>query len=205
MSSFELPPTRITDPSFLEGLRVVLEPYYERRASAEEIQAVVERAETFFLSTRADLDLEQPAPLSALTSVSPASTSSSPSQPAASPSSSSETPPYPPSFAEIAQLIATGAPIPGIRTIPDQLASDAPSRSTLASSGSGAGRKPWEREKGTVGGAEVARGQSAGEVGLEGPGAAEGEEETLEESVRREEERRREGEGERAEEGSGQV
>ncbi|GAA6004041.1 hypothetical protein JCM10207_006528 [Rhodosporidiobolus poonsookiae] len=150
-STTHLPPTRITDPSFLEGLKVVLEPYYSRNAPQEEIEAVVQRAETFFLSTRADLDLEQTQPLSTLTSVPPASASSAPAAP-----SSSIDAPYPPTFSELAHLIATGAPIPGIRDIPDRLAEGAPSEATRE-----AVRKPWERTVGE---------ETAGAVGIEGQG-----------------------------------
>lgn len=43
------------------------------------------------------------------------------------------------SFAHLASLIASGAPIPGIRDIPDKLAEGEPSVSTV-----GVKRKPWE-------------------------------------------------------------
>ncbi|GAA5893157.1 hypothetical protein JCM6882_003900 [Rhodosporidiobolus microsporus] len=165
--------TRITDPSFLEGLNVVLEGYYARNAPQEEIEAVVKRAETFFLSTRADLDVEAPAPLASLTSVPPASSSSAPQPPPSSSSAAAppagDDPPYPPTFAQLAHLISTGAAIPGIRDIPDKLAEGEESEPRLAKT---AGGKPWER---------VVQGQTAGVVGLEGQGAAEGTKERVEE------------------------
>lgn len=86
-------------------------------------------------------DLEQPQPLSSLTTVPAASEPSQP--PATSSSSSSTDPPYPPTFAQLAQLIATGAPIPGIKDIPDKLAEGAPSESRES-----VRRKPWEKEEG---------------------------------------------------------
>ena len=43
------------------------------------------------------------------------------------------------SFAHLASLIASGAPIPGIRDIPDKLAEGEPSVSKV-----GVKRKPWE-------------------------------------------------------------
>ncbi|GAA5828046.1 hypothetical protein JCM11251_005708 [Rhodosporidiobolus azoricus] len=169
-TSIELPPTRITDPTFLDGLRVVLQGYYERNASEEEIQAVVKRAETFFLSSRADLDLEQPAPLNALTSVPPAASAPpTEQQPPSTSSSSSDEPPYPPTFSQLAHLISTGAPIPGIRDIPDQLAEGEPSEPKLARTQGG---KPWEK---------VLEGQTAGVVGLEGRGEGERGQERVEE------------------------
>ncbi|BGP12099.1 hypothetical protein JCM10213_005206 [Rhodosporidiobolus nylandii] len=175
-SDFQLPPTRITDPSFLEGLKVVLESYYARNAPQEEIQAVVSRAETFFLSSRADLDLEAPQPLSSLTSVPSASSSSSTAPPT---SATGDAPPYPPSFAELAQLIASGAPIPGIRDIPDALSQEEPSEAKLAKEGA---RKPWEK---------MVEGETAGEVGTETrPGGGEEGEMSMEEEVKAEQQRR---------------
>ncbi|GAA5873645.1 hypothetical protein JCM8547_002666 [Rhodosporidiobolus lusitaniae] len=195
---FELPPTRITDPSFLEGLRVVLEPYYEQDpVPMEQVEAVVKRAEAFFLSTHADLPAfaQQPAPLSSVTSAPPASSSSSSSSSQQPPSSSQQppfsspgedAPPYPPTFSELAHLISTGAPIPGIRTIPDQLASEPASEAKLANEG-GAPKKPWEKEREVPGLRET-----AGEVGLVGEGGRDdaGGRETLQEEVKREEGRR---------------
>lgn len=55
-----------------------------------------------------------------------------------------EEPPYPVSFDEIAELVASGKPIPGIREIPDKINEQAPSEPTIAKM-AGAGRKPWER------------------------------------------------------------
>ncbi|GAA5979924.1 hypothetical protein JCM11641_007587 [Rhodosporidiobolus odoratus] len=185
MPSSDVPSTRLTDPTFLEGLRVVLEPYYARRAPQDEIDAVVKRAEAFFLSSRADLDVTLSQPATDLSSVPPASSSPSTSEP-----------PYPPTFSELAALISSGAPVPGIRDIPDQLSSETPSESTVAAKG-GAGRKPWENA-GEVEG-RVGK-ETAGEVGRETRHSGEeGQEKSLEQEVR--EEQRRQA----AEEGSGQV
>lgn len=57
---------------------------------------------------------------------------------------SSEAPPYPLSFAALASLIASGAPIPGIRDIPNKLAEGEPSISTVELSKV---KKPWEVKK----------------------------------------------------------
>ncbi|ORY89101.1 hypothetical protein BCR35DRAFT_192511 [Leucosporidium creatinivorum] len=40
-----------SDPAFLEGLKSILEPYYARGASQEEIQEVTARAEAFYLQS----------------------------------------------------------------------------------------------------------------------------------------------------------
>lgn len=50
-------------------------------------------------------------------------------------------PRYPLSFDELAEMIATGAHIPGIREIPDKINEEAPSQPVLAKSQV---RKPWE-------------------------------------------------------------
>jgi hypothetical protein len=51
-------------------------------------------------------------------------------------------PAYPRSFAQLAELIASGAPIPGIKHVPDKINDEPPSEPTLAKEGR---RKPWER------------------------------------------------------------
>lgn len=60
------------------------------------------------------------------------------------PQPSIDEPAYPSSFAHVAQLIATGAPIPGIKHVPDKLNEEAPTEPQLAGKVAGAGRKPWE-------------------------------------------------------------
>lgn len=50
-------------------------------------------------------------------------------------------PRYPLSFDELAEMIATGAHIPGIREIPDKLNEEPPSEPVLAKTQV---RKPWE-------------------------------------------------------------
>ena len=61
------------------------------------------------------------------------------------PAQADEEPPYPISFDEIAEMIASGKPIPGIREIPDTL-NEAPPTEAKVAKLAGAGRKPWERE-----------------------------------------------------------
>lgn len=132
--------TTLTDPTFLVGLESILQPFFQQGAPEDEIRGIAQRAEAFYLSNHAEPDLEQPQPLSAL--------APPPKHPLASSSSATtvptaeeqqDQPPYPPTFAELAQLIATGAPVPGIRDIPDQLAAEPPTESTAARK-----RKPWE-------------------------------------------------------------
>lgn len=109
------------------------------------------------LHSQAEPDLQQPQPHEALVPASlapshpqqPASESdpsrasftdaTSPQSPSNAPSAADD-PPYPPTFAELAQMIATGAPVPGIRDIPDLLAEGKPSESTAQ-----VPKKPWER------------------------------------------------------------
>lgn len=53
-------------------------------------------------------------------------------------------PPYPVTFDEIAEMIATGKPVPGIREIPTVINEAAPTEARVAKQ-QGAGLKPWER------------------------------------------------------------
>lgn len=52
-----------------------------------------------------------------------------------------KTAPYPTSFAQIVELITSGAPIPGIREIPNTLLTDQATISTVPKR-----RKPWEKD-----------------------------------------------------------
>jgi hypothetical protein len=56
---------------------------------------------------------------------------------------SSRQTPEPLSFDEIARRIANNEPIPGIKTIPDELSTEAPSEAVLAKQ-EGLRKKPWE-------------------------------------------------------------
>ncbi|GAA5963105.1 hypothetical protein JCM21900_001054 [Sporobolomyces salmonicolor] len=169
------PPTSITDPLFLQGLASILAPYYARNASPEEISEVTQRAEAFYLSSQAPEDSQEPAPLEALTSVSPLRrdppTPTPISASAGAASGPADDPPYPLTFAHLAHLIATGAPIPGIKDIPDRLAEGEPSASRREVVE--AARKPWElpreavdREEGEagVGGEEERAEEGTGQV-----------------------------------------
>jgi hypothetical protein len=60
---------------------------------------------------------------------------------AADPPAKPDTAPYPPTFAEIVALITSGAPIPGIRDIPNTVDPSAATKSKVAKR-----RKPWESE-----------------------------------------------------------
>lgn len=65
------------------------------------------------------------------------------SQPAANMTLTSEkgTAPYPPTFAEIVELITSGKPIPGIKEILPTLLTDQASKPTASKR-----RKPWEKD-----------------------------------------------------------
>lgn len=52
--------------------------------------------------------------------------------------------PYPVSFEEIAEMIANGTPIPGIKEIPTVINEQQPSEAKIARV-EGAGKKPWEK------------------------------------------------------------
>lgn len=52
--------------------------------------------------------------------------------------------PYPPTFAEIVELITSGAPIPGIRDIAPTLLTAQASKPSASKR-----RKPWEKEEGS--------------------------------------------------------
>ena len=55
--------------------------------------------------------------------------------------STEEAPPYPMSFQEIVELITTGAPIPGVKDIPDTLLEGQGSEASKPKR-----RKPWEKD-----------------------------------------------------------
>ena len=106
-----------------QGLASLLAPLIARGASQEEQDALAARARAFYEQRRA---AEQPP------------TAIAEPQPAA------DEPAYPSSFAHVAQLIATGAPIPGIKHVPDKLNEAPAPEPQLAGKVAGAGRKPWE-------------------------------------------------------------
>jgi len=97
-----------------------LAPLRARGASQDEQDALIERARAFYAQRQAQ---------------------AAPAQPAAP---AEDEPAYPSSFARLAELIATGAPIPGIKHVPDVINDAAPTEPQLAGKVTGAGRKPWE-------------------------------------------------------------
>lgn len=115
----------------------------------------VEQGKDLFVVSLFDTD--RPSSLSRSASAAAAPLLTTPA-PAPAPAPPQDNPPYPPSFAELARLIATGAPIPGIKHIPDQLAEGEPSKSTLAAQiGQSGGTpnqigvKPWEKQRANTG------------------------------------------------------
>jgi hypothetical protein len=69
--------------------------------------------------------------------------------------------PYPPTFAEIVELITSGKPIPGIKEIPPTLLTDQASKPTASKR-----RKPWEKDVPE----EAVQGAGAALPGSEGEG-----------------------------------
>ncbi|KAK9899719.1 hypothetical protein P389DRAFT_207353 [Cystobasidium minutum MCA 4210] len=142
------------DEEFHRGLESIIGPMKASGASQEEIDNVTSRAKQFYLSRK------QPS-----TTPSTAVASSTPQEPATPHRDTAETdssgtdqsrgrvlapeepeddqPRYPLSFDELAEMIATGAHIPGIREIPDKLNEEKPSEPVLAKTRV---RKPWEVE-----------------------------------------------------------
>lgn len=66
-----------------------------------------------------------------------------PTLPSSSSALASAAPPYPLSFSDLAKLIASGAPIPGIRDIPDRLVEGSENVSVTSERATGT-LKPWE-------------------------------------------------------------
>ncbi|KAL8292930.1 hypothetical protein RQP46_000624 [Phenoliferia psychrophenolica] len=145
------------DPLFQQGLQSILAPLYARNASPEEIADVTARATQFYAQSKASAP--PPPPPSAAAPAPEAA-------PIPSPAASSAEPPYPMSFAHLASLIASGAPIPGIRDIPDKLAEGEPSVSQVSVK-----RKPWETAAPSEGeDAGAGEGESQDKVMEEGTG-----------------------------------
>ena len=135
-----------------------------RGASQAELDAITAQAKDFYLRQRQPQQAATAPTLS--TSVpngvvlSDASTTSlAPDQTAAPNSITSSSPEqasYPVSFSEIAALIASGAPIPGIKTIPEKINEEPPTAPQLAGVVQGAGKKPWEKSASDMDGVEGA-------------------------------------------------
>ncbi|KAJ5907998.1 hypothetical protein N7495_000680 [Penicillium taxi] len=141
------------DPEFANGLAIIL-GHPDRKATAEEINQeddLVLQAKCFFFSRNKQLSpaidyagyktwLTSTAPDNQPRELKPIKISSSSSVDAEE--SPSPDPSYPSSFVHIAELIATGQPIPGIQEIPDtvleghDITSEKPRR-----------QKPWERNE----------------------------------------------------------
>lgn len=123
---------RLDDPEFLIGLEAILAPYKARGASTEELNAITARARDFYASQRAST-AAQPAHITPTPVASTSQVNGVP-EPTAQPA-------YPSSFNDLAALIASGAPPPGIKTIPDRLNEAPTTKAQLA------GRpKPWEQQ-----------------------------------------------------------
>ena len=119
------------------GLESLLQPLRARGASEEEQKALIERVRSYYLSHQASSNVT--ASDSSAPSFPPENTINTESQ------SSSSGPNYPSSFVALASLIASGAPIPGIKQIPERINEAEGSKPKLAGQIPGAGRKPWEK------------------------------------------------------------
>ena len=102
------------------GLESILAPLRERNASAEELDATKAQAYAFYSAHKASTDV--------------------PTTPIATPDG-----PAPLSFSDLAERIAKGEEIQGIKQIEDKLNEEEPSQPKLAGQVEGAGRKPWEQ------------------------------------------------------------
>ncbi|KAM0790867.1 hypothetical protein ACM66B_004708 [Microbotryomycetes sp. NB124-2] len=165
LSKLQIDPALVDNVEFLQGLDAIIGPMIAQGASQQDVQGIVERAQSFFLAQQqqqeqlSTLDVkvnqtpvqasssnvdvqEQPdgAPLQASTLSNSASSTATP----AAPSPSKDDAPYPVSFQQLAALIASGAPIPGIKDIPDKLAEGSPSQSQIDVQKV---RKPWEQRQ----------------------------------------------------------
>ncbi|KAK4050860.1 hypothetical protein OIV83_003282 [Microbotryomycetes sp. JL201] len=150
-----------------QGLDAIIGPMIKQGATEQEVQGVVERAQAFFLAqqqpplARSDVaqtdtirDTSQAHASTSSSTLDPATGSSDVSQATDSappsesplPAATKDDAPYPVSFQQLAALIASGAPIPGIKDIPDKLAEGAPSQSQIDVQRV---RKPWEQATST--------------------------------------------------------
>ncbi|KAK4050710.1 hypothetical protein OIO90_004932 [Microbotryomycetes sp. JL221] len=150
----QLYPQLANNAEFLQGLETILQPMYAQGASQQEVDDVTERAQAFFLAQQQQQRFasdrqqnEQAAITSTPSQLEPTQSRASSAADAASPTtttSKSDDAPYPVSFQQLAALIASGAPIPGLKEIPDKLAEGEPSESTIDVK---TVRKPWEQKQ----------------------------------------------------------
>ncbi|KAI9647224.1 hypothetical protein NHQ30_003607 [Ciborinia camelliae] len=148
-----------TDNEFQGGLSAIL----GKTSSPDQIRELTLRAQCFYLSRKNKVDInfdgykaylsaQSSAPSSTEAStanVAPSNSTPSPNVPLhhendlppASTAVDQKTAPYPPSFVEIVALIKAGAPIPGIRDIPDTVLTDQGTKPVARKR-----RKPWEKD-----------------------------------------------------------
>ncbi|CAG8514647.1 18633_t:CDS:2 [Acaulospora morrowiae] len=144
------------DANFQSGLSSIL----DNSKSEEEVERLIKRAKWFYFSRvfqKFDYDeyLAWQSSNSSISLSTPEEKSSSKLVPTTSDSESitvtssdnseqhnniSETPQYPRSFMQLAEMISNNQPIPGIKTIPDEINKGTPSNSALKPR-----PKPWEK------------------------------------------------------------
>ncbi|SCZ89128.1 BZ3500_MvSof-1268-A1-R1_Chr1-1g00979 [Microbotryum saponariae] len=134
--------TLSSDPAFVQGLESILAPYRANGASEHEIQQLSQRAFEFYQRQQqqsssaaecAQRGAQQERSAAGSVGCMPYGVTSS---------RTPDNPPYPISFTQLASLIASGAPIPGIKDIPDRLNEGEPTPSQVDLS---AVKKPWEK------------------------------------------------------------
>jgi hypothetical protein len=153
-----------TDPSQIQELTLRAQVFYLSRKKSIPID--FDAYKTYlsskslqnppFISNSTSISSE--APLPPPHQVQPSEPPSSTTQANESSTAPSEKPlqaPYPPTFAEIVQLITTGAPIPGIKDIPPTLLTDKATKPMASKR-----RKPWETDVPE----EVIEGKEGGKV-----------------------------------------
>jgi len=147
------------DEEFERGLETILKPMRESGASQEELDLITARARQFYASRQpsnnttssqqtqpqtADnqVDISTQEVNSVVSQASQASTN--PFDTSMPTSLASDNAPYPVTLEQIAEMIANGTLIPGIREIPKKINEEQPTEAKVAKM-QGAGKKPWEK------------------------------------------------------------
>merc|ERR1712093_190062 len=122
----------------------------ESGASQEELEHVTARARQFYASRRSQSGPPAAPPVTQDgNQAEEATTAAAPNGDSTTagihvPTVAADAAPYPVSFEQIAEMIANGTPIPGIKEIPTVINDAQPTEARIATV-EGAGKKPWER------------------------------------------------------------
>ncbi|KAL7007487.1 hypothetical protein EMMF5_002951 [Cystobasidiomycetes sp. EMM_F5] len=140
------------DAEFLRGLESILGPMRQGGASQAELDVVARRAREFFLARKQQHQPSTKPNEQSIESGSEIQYSDTTSKDAKDADTivlasqgeqAQDEPQYPVTFEQLAEMIATGTPIPGIREIPNKLNESTPTAPIVAGSAHAA-RKPWE-------------------------------------------------------------